>query len=306
MDFAKRISPRAEQLISEYGLGHVRAEYRDNSLRGGLIATALLPVGLAMLAATLPTLLTPNWTSGDWWQQMGNLSYFLFGGTCLSLFGFIGVFVLAMALWRGEKRFYLGDKGFIMVRREVETAARWEAVAEIHRHILFAKGKSENVQQVKSVCSYTIIPAEGKKCSVAAEPGPTIEEAVTACQLPRALESYASGKTLSFGWLTLDGEGLHIMSEARSTGDPTALSKLPGVARISQKLHGTCVESGEHFLPWEQLSCYWIDESRSTLILSKQGERKHWAIVPLYRIVNPALCLDLIEHACYDEARETA
>ena len=66
----------------------------------------------------------------------------------------------------------------------------------------------------------------------------------------------------------------------------------------SQKLHGTCVESLEHFLPWEQLTCYWIDESRSTLILSKQGERKHWAIVPLYRIVNPALCLALIEYVC--------
>lgn len=36
------------------------------------------------------------------------------------------------------------------------------------------------MQQVKSICSYTVIPTEGEKCSFAAEPGPTIEEAVTA------------------------------------------------------------------------------------------------------------------------------
>lgn len=146
----------------------------------------------------------------------------------------------------------------------------------------------------------------GKKCSFAAEPGPAIEEAVTASQLPHMLENYASGKTLSFGWLALDSNGLHLTPDVIPESNPTALTKLPGVARTSQKLHGTCVESGERFLPWEQLACYWIDESRSTLILSRQDERKHWAIVPLYRVANPALCLDLIEHVCYGGTREIA
>jgi len=306
MEAVKHISPRAEQLISEYGLGHVRAEYQENLLKTGLILTALLPVGLAAVALTLPTLFSPSLTDGNWWEQLGNLSGLFLFGSCFALMGVLGLIILIMAIWQGEKRLYLGDKGFVSTRRQVEMAVRWETVSEIHRHMLFTKGKSENVQRVKSTCSYKIVPVEGKKCSITAEPGPVIEQAVTAYQLPRALGDYANGKTLSFGWLTLGSEGLHLTLEVGPAGDPTSLTKLPGVARTSQKLLGTCVESGEHFLPWEQLSCYWIDESRSTLILSRQGQRKHWAIVPLFQVANPALCLALIEHVCYGETRESA
>jgi hypothetical protein len=71
MEVVKHISPRAEQLISAYGLGHVQVVYSENLLKRGLIFTALLPVGLVMLALTLPTLLAPALTDGDWWQRMG-------------------------------------------------------------------------------------------------------------------------------------------------------------------------------------------------------------------------------------------
>ena len=200
-------------------------------------------------------------------------------------------------------RLYLGEKGFISVRRQIETVVRWEMSAEIRKQILFVKGKSENVPQITSICSYTITPTEGKACSFNAEPGSTIEEMVTASQLPRMLEDYAQGKTLAFGWLALDHKGLSLTPEQVPPGHPTRLAKLPSVARTSQKLLGTCVTSGEHFLPWIQLTCYWVDQSRSTLILSKQSERKHWAIVPLYQIANPSLCLALIEQACYGDTR---
>jgi len=145
MEVVKRISPRAEQLISEYGLGYIRVEYSENVLKRGLIFIALLPVGFVMLALSLPTLLAPALTDGDWWQRMGNLSYFLMGGSCLSLLGIPGICMLAITLWKGEKRLYLGDKGFVSARRQIETVVRWETVAEIHRHILFMKGKSEKV-----------------------------------------------------------------------------------------------------------------------------------------------------------------
>lgn len=306
MEAVKHISPRAEQLISAYDLGHVRGEYKENLLKTGLFLTVLLLVGLGMLALALPTLPAPKLTDWNWWQQVSNMLPLLMFGSCLSLLGAFGIIPLVITLWKGEKQLYLGDEGFVSVRRQVETVARWDAVAEIRRHMLFMKTKSENVQQIKSTCSYIVIPIEGKKCSIAAEPGPAIEEAVTTYLLPRELEDYASGKTLSFGWLALDSKGLHLTPEIVPTSGPTALAKLPGVARTSQKLHGTCVESGERFLPWEQLTCYWIDESRSTLILSRRGERKHWAIVPLYQVANPALCLALIEHARYGDIREIA
>src|SRR5258706_4452647 len=133
MEVVKHISLRAEQLISEYGLGQVQVEYSENLLKRGLIFPALLPVGLVMLALTLPTLLAPALTDGDWWQRMGNLSYFLMGGSCFSLLGVIGVIMLVITLWKGEKRIYLGDQGFVLVQRQIETVVCWDAVAEIHR-----------------------------------------------------------------------------------------------------------------------------------------------------------------------------
>ncbi|HLG65573.1 MAG TPA: DUF6585 family protein [Ktedonosporobacter sp.] len=304
MDIVKHMSPRAEQIVSEHNLGQIRVEYSENLLARGLVFTLFLPIGLVLLAVALPTLLAPAFTNGEWWQRMGNLSYFLMGGTCFSLFGLIGMTMVVVTLWKGEKRLYLAEKGFVVVRRQIETIIRWDSVAEIHKHIVFTKGKSENVQQVRSSCSYTIIPTEGKRASFLAEPGPTIEETVTTYQFPSTLERYTSGKTLSFGWLTLDSKGLHLTPTEVPTSDLTILAKLPGVTRTSQELQGTCVASGEFFLPWEQLACSWIDESRSTLILSRQGERKHWAIVPLYQIANPALCLALIDHICFADTPE--
>ncbi len=43
MEVVKHISPRAEQLISEYGLGHIQVEYSGNLLKRGLFFPALLP-----------------------------------------------------------------------------------------------------------------------------------------------------------------------------------------------------------------------------------------------------------------------
>jgi hypothetical protein len=298
MEALKSISPYAEQLINEYGLGHIKGEYSEKSLQAGLKSAALLPIGLVLLVLAVITLLPITLSDWSWWQLVGKLFSLLLGGSFLSLIGIFGVIVLIITLWKGEKRLYLGEKGFILLRRRIEAVTRWEAVTEVHRHILFVKGKSKNVWQVKSVCKYTVIPAEGKKCSFADELGSTIEEAVTANQLPHMLENHANGQTLSFGWLALDNSGLHLRPEVVSAGNPTALRNFPGISRTSQKLQGTCTESGERFLPWEQLSCYWIDESKSTFILSRRGERKHWAILPLYQITNPAISLALIEHIC--------
>lgn len=46
MQIIEPISPRAEQLISEYDLGWVRAEYKQNLLRPALVLGVLLLIGL--------------------------------------------------------------------------------------------------------------------------------------------------------------------------------------------------------------------------------------------------------------------
>lgn len=172
-----------------------------------------------------------------------------------------------------------------------------EDVREIRLRLFFAKSKANQTQRVTLSSIYRIIPAEGKPCTISADPGPAIELAVTACQLPHALENYAAGNLLSFGWLELNLEGLHLRPGMPAGGDLTTQTKRSGTFSSPHKLLGACIESGERFLAWEYLACAWIDESRSTLVLSKKGVRQHWAIVPLYQVPNSALCLALIEHA---------
>jgi len=307
MEVVRQTSARAEQLVSEYDLGNIRAEYKGNWRKMGWLAVVFLPLGLLVLVLVLPVLLSPSFTEqSDWWEQLGNLAPAIVWGACSLLASVICLIIFVAGLWMGDQRVYLGEKGFISARRRIEIAARWEEVQEIRRQVLFMKSKTENVRQVTCVSSYVISSAEGKKCSIYADPGPAIEQAVTCSQLPRALDDYAAGKTLSFGWLALDKKGLHLSTEPSSSAHPTALTKLPGIARTPQKLQGTSVILGEHFLPWEKLACYWIDESRSTLVLSKRGERKHWAIIPLYQVPSSALCLALIEYALDEDLRETA
>jgi len=307
MEVARQISARAEQLASEYNLGNVRAEYKGNWLKVGWLVVVYLPLGLFMLVLVLPVLLSPSFTATDnWWEQLGNLAPSLLWGGCFLLASAICLIIFMAGLLMGDQRVFLGEKGFISARRRIEIAARWEEIQEIRRHVLFMKSKTENVRQVTCVSSYVISSVESKKCTIYADPGPAIEQAVTCSQFPRALDDYAAGKTFSFGWLALNNKGLHLSTEHSSSAHPPALTKLPGIARTIQKLQGTSVNLGEHFLPWEKLACYWIDESRSTLVLSKRGERKHWAIIPLYQVPNSALCLALIEHALDEDLRETA
>ncbi len=323
MDAVKHSSPRAEQLLSEYSLGNVRAEYKEHWPKRGLVLIMFFPLGLLILLVGVSNVLVPTYTAGVnlYWldqlvafvQLVSRLTFLIMGG-CFTLLGIVFMFLLAVMLWQGQQRVYLGEKGFISDRRQietavrwkVETAVRWEAVQEIRQSVFFSKSKTKSVRQVTSVSSYMLIPAEGKQCSISAEPGPEIEQAVTAYLLPRALENYQAGKTLSFGWLTLDNQGLHLTPEQTFGRKLTVLKKLPAVAHALPKLQGLCVASGEHFLPWENLACYWIDEAGNALVLSKKGERKHWAIVPLEQVANPALCLTLIDTILYGDTRESA
>ncbi|GHO79298.1 hypothetical protein KSD_70690 [Ktedonobacter sp. SOSP1-85] len=73
-----------------------------------------------------------------------------------------------------------------------------------------------------------------------------------------------------------------------------------------QVLRGVCIQREERFLPWSELDLTWIDESKSTLIISRRGQCKHWAIAPLYHITNAALCLRLMDQLIREKAHELA
>jgi len=310
MEAVKQIGSQAEQLVSEYHLGAVKAEYRDDWRKTVLVVALCLPVSLIVIALFLPALLfsSPASTGGwpQWLEQVGNMLPILMFGVCFLLIGLIGIAILAITLWKGARRVYIGEKGFISAHRRIEVAARWEAVREIRRRVIFVNSKSTNVQQTTLHSSYFVFPVEGRVCSFSNDLGTMVEKSVTACLLPQILEKYDAGQLLSFDWLALDQQGIHLTPDSFSKEYTTALAKLPGVSRTPKKLQGTAIETGEQVLSWSKLELFWIDESHSTLIISRKATRRHWAILPLYRVSNAALCIALVDHALHDGAREVA
>lgn len=138
MEVVRQMSARTEQLVREYDLGDVRAEYKGNWLKMGWLVVVFLPLGLLMLVLVLPVLLSPSFTAtGNWWEQLGNLVPSLIWGACFLLASAICLIIFMAGLLMGDQRVFLGEKGFISARRRIEIAARWEEIQEIRRHVLF-------------------------------------------------------------------------------------------------------------------------------------------------------------------------
>jgi hypothetical protein len=310
MEVVKHISPQAERLLSEYQLGTVKAEYRDDWRKTAKGTTLFLSLGLLFIAIVIAILSSSSPAAGSWSQwseQLGNMLPLLLFGGFFMLIGLAGLALQLITLWKGPRRVYVGDKGFISARRGIEVATRWEGVREIRRRILFMKGKSNNVMQVSIYSSYYISPIEGKVCSLSNELGAMVEESVTVCLLPHALEKYDAGQWLSFDWLALDQQGIHLTPNTfpKEYTIPS-LEKLPGVTRTPKQLQGTAVKSGEQLLAWSKLEMLWIDESCNTLVISQKDGRRHWAILPLSQISNVAICMAVVDHTLHDNTREAA
>lgn len=310
MEAVKHISPRAEQLIGEYQLGKTTAEYTENRLQTGLSSLILLPMGIILMLPPFYTIFHDfsSLSTGDWSErikQAEDVFGSLFLGSCTLLAGIVTAFSLVKTLVRGEKKLYLGEQGFVVARRQVEIATRWESVQELRRLIRQSEKYTGFTQYIHSSSTYIITLAEGKHSSLYNAPGPIIEAAVTTSLLPHAIENYRAGKTLDFGWLALDHQGIHLTSDTATKTDTHAKHTSTTLANTSQKLAGTSGPSGEHLLPWDELELFWIDESRSTLVISKRSGRKHWAIVPLQRVINATLCQKLVEEILYGDPHKT-
>lgn len=303
MDAVKGTSPRAEHLISEYDLGRVRAEYKGSILKNMVPLSICVPFGLMIYLLVLSPLFSFPHIDESWFEVLRESAFLLFLGGLFLLVGIIGVIAFIMMLWQGEQRVYLGEKGFISAHRRPETVARWEDVQEINQRIFSMQRSVNGSLKITTSHAYIITPTEGKKISISADPGPAIEQAVTTHLLPRTLTNYAAGKMLSFGCLRLDRKGLHLTSEVPVRNNAALWEKLLERAQILRNPPSIGTASGERFLPWEDLACYWIDESRCTLVLSKVGERRHWAILPLSHVPNVALCLAVIKYVLYEKPR---
>lgn len=123
MQIVEQISPRAEQLISEYNLGQVQAEYKEANLKTGWIMSMFVLIALFCFIMLFQ--------AGDLAQFWIFMALFLSVGGCFALIGALGITLVVIALWKGEQHIYLGDKGFISARFQIERVMHWEAIKVI-------------------------------------------------------------------------------------------------------------------------------------------------------------------------------
>lgn len=239
-----------EQLPPEgEALGTPKAEYTVRDLHWGL----LLIGGLIMVLGGVFILV------GGLFSRFYDTSWFWmpFGGLFLAAVG-----LLAYRTGKRERGFrvLLFPEGLVTCREGKADLFRWEEIQEVREGIVFAEEVSE---YTGSVC--VIVHAQARRARIdtrmlsnAQGLGQEIHQQVTKRLLPKAVEAYNAGATLSFGRLSLSKEGL---------------------------------KRGKRTLPWTQVESV---TARSRMIRVRQvGRWLNWTILHVTSVPNYHLLLAL-------------
>lgn len=327
MEALETLSPRAQQLAAEYQFGEPQTEYRDNNQIGWKLTILLLLIGIVLLCVAFLSWHSlsapPSPDDGPAWlnalEKITQSLALTFFGLIAFIGGLAGMGALIQRLVKGEKRVCICTKGFIVNWRRTAKAMRWEDIKEVQEHIIYSqpnsKKKKAGTPDGLPAPLYTIQPKIGKALTFSREPGNTIEHEIANSRLPHYIEQYRAGKELSFGWLTLDTQGLCLnatSSKAQQQPEQKVKEKnlvlRLALAQLDRKqtVSGMWATTNEQVLPWSKLALLWIDESKNTLIISRKNQQKHWAMVPLNRVANVALFIALVEHVMNNKEHEIA
>lgn len=326
MKSVEPLSSRAYQLAEAYQLGEPRAEYRDKLGPVGILAIMGIGIGGIAIAGGFLFVGTNALYigSGGWVEIMvfvvlNIMQYFFlcFGGFFL-LIGLGSLGILVAILWRGVSTSYLCQEGIVAAtRKRVLWVARKEDVASFQLSMVAPKDTSGKASPVKKShrFSYNIITRTDQFHSLPAELGEAFIAELIEERWPTMLEAYRSGKERDFGWLLVTREGLRLdtsnMTPWQKRNHKKNTSRALDVVRRfivkqlerrNQGLKGTCVETGEHFITWNEIDMPWLDEQKCTLIIERKSLMEPWAVAPLHHIADMDLCLKLIKYALEEEA----
>ncbi|GHO48418.1 hypothetical protein KSX_65810 [Ktedonospora formicarum] len=302
MEAVDILSPRAYQVAEAHNLGVPRVEFRSKKPLFWPYIFAILWWGAIffVVSSRLSLLVAPMAVKYDELMFGSDIT-----GGILFICGLLVLwFPLKKWMW-GASRFYLCAGGFVIgTTKYVKEVVRWEDIAGIQRYSILPPENSM-LSSTPLGWGHVFVTSGGRGYTFDDGRGRLLVQCFTEALLPSILERYEASQAFQFGALTLNSEGIWLIPDEReslfqearySTGMNWIMRKALGRLDRKFKLRGIGVEAGEHFISWEGMHMPWIDESQGALVISRGHETWHWAMVPLHKVTNVEICLQLMEY----------
>ncbi len=256
-----------DQLIEAYGLGAQREEYHfkiTRTLLGGLLLIALgaAPIAFIVISGQMSTAMDFSAlnTSGDFW-----------------LFGIIGLVLFAGGIWtliklflNSNRRVIVYEQGVVRMNKSLTEVVRWEDVDTFLQAVTkhYINGIYTNTTHI-----YTLCRSNGKAVKFGdtirkvEALGDTLQREVTRVLLPKFIEAYNMGDTLTFGPLSMSQEGL---------------------------------SNGKEMLSWSQVQD--VQVRQGIVSVQKEDQWTNWSPVGIARIPNFYAFMALVDSVLKEQA----
>ena len=238
--------PAALQHAATYRLGAPVAEYKYRAVRMIVSASITMLAGIFFLSLYLMNLTGSSYFGGD--------------SQSMLVFGLVGVAFLAIAVWLCIKTFldrgshvYVFNEGLLRMGSRM-VAIRWDSVESVWQSVTrrYTNGIYTGTRHIYTVRQWdgtkTVFNDQIKNVEAL---GNTIARETLRILLPRVIEAYRAGSTITFGPLSVSQQG---------------------------------VSNGKELLPWYQIKG--IEIQRGTVMVKKEGKRLNWSSVRVPQIPN--------------------
>lgn len=178
----------------------------------------------------------------------------------LLFFPLMVAFWAVRALRTFNVRCYVFKNGFIYARGRKYRVVRWDQIVAVFQKHTAGRYSSSH--------TYTVRVQEGREIQIGdavnrvIDLGTMIQREVTKLLLPRAIASYKSGETLSFGKVNVNRQG---------------------------------VNNGKEMIPWDQIDA--IEVRSGLIVVQKYGRVMKWSTVREHETSNVYILQNLVDYA---------
>ncbi len=239
------------QLTAAYQMGTVLREYKNTARATMVLGIVLSVLGGASMLLSIILFLYNGLLRGE--------SYLLFLG--LALLGY-GISRIRSAGRNRGARVYLCTDGVMRVKAGEVEAIRWEQVTAVQKYFASVQGMY-SLNRYILYQTGTMPLVLDKTFNGFEELGAEIERKVTKHLLPGAIAAYEAGHAVSFGPVSVTGQGLS-------------------------------VQAGQKTLPWEELGEVYVDNGFATL--KKRRALMTWEKLSISQMLNLCVFLPLVKH----------
>jgi len=238
--------PAPLQHAATYRLGAPVTEYKYRAVGMIVSASITMLAGIFFLSLYLMNLTGSSYFGGD--------------SQSMLVFGLVGVAFLAIAVWLCIKTFlargshvYVFNEGLLRMGSRM-VAIRWDSVESVWQSVTrrYTNGVYTGTRHIYTVRQWdgtkTVFNDQIKNVEAL---GNTIARETLRILLPRVIEAYRAGSTITFGPLSVSQQG---------------------------------VSNGKELLPWYQIKG--IEIQRGTVTVKKEGKRLNWSSVRVPQIPN--------------------